>query len=162
MVTLIQDLSYAFRMLRKNPGFTMIAVLTLALGIGANTSIFSLVSGVLLRKPPIRDPDRTMVILSTTREKGWDSNLQNPSSALDFIAWRYGNHVFENMAVTDPFKSFNLTGEGEAEHITGMRVSANYFDLLGMQAALGRTFLPGEDQLGRDQVVILSHELWKT
>src|SRR5262249_39704441 len=94
-------------------------------------------------------------------DKGWDANLQNPSSALDFIAWRDGNHVFESMAASDPWKSFSLTGEGEAEHITGMRGSAHYFDALGGSAALGRTFLPGEDQPGREQVVILSHELWK-
>ena len=158
---MLNDLRYVIRMLRKSPGFTAATVITLALGIAANTSIFSLLSGVLLRKPPVKDPDRVMTVLSTTRVKGWDQNLQNPSSALDFIAWRDGNHVFENMAATDPWKSFNLTGEGEVEHITGMRVSANYFDLLGVSAALGRTFLPREDQPAHQQVVVLSHELWK-
>ena len=161
MGALVQDLRFAIRMLLKAPSFTVVAVLTLALGIAANTSIFSLVSGVLMRKPPVSDPDRVMMIVSTTRDKGWDANLQNPSSALDFVTWRDGNHVFENMAAIDPWKIFNLTGEGDPEHVAGMRVSANYFDLLGISAALGRTFVPIEDQTGREQVVILSHELWK-
>jgi putative ABC transport system permease protein len=159
--TLVQDLRYGLRTLANNPSFTAVTVITLALGIAANTTIFSLLSGVLLRKAPVRDPDRVTMILSTGRAEGWDQNLQNPSSAPDFVAWRDGNHVFENMAATDPWKSFSLTGEGHPERIPGSRVSANYFDVLGVSAALGRTFLPGEDQPGRGQVVILSHELWK-
>ncbi len=162
MRTLWQDLRYGWRMLVKNPGFTTVAVITLALGIGANTAIFSVVGGVLLRKPPVKDSGRVMMVLSTNRAQGWGSGPDHPASAPDFIDWRAEDHVFEEMAATDPWNGFSLTGEGEPQRITGTRVSANYFRLLGVDAALGRTFAAGEDHPGRDHVAILSYGLWQT
>ncbi len=157
MGTLIQDVRYGLRILAKNPGFTAVAVLTLALGIAANTTIFSAVSGVLLRRPPVSQPDRVVMVLSTNPAKGWD---RSPVSVPDFIAWREQNHAFEDMAASD-WSDFTLTGEGEPERPAGMRVSASYFSVLGVSAAVGRTFLVGEDQAGHDRVVILSHGLWQ-
>jgi predicted permease len=156
----VMDVRFGVRMLRKNPGFTAVTVVTLALGIAANSTIFSLVSGWMLRPPRIKDPGRVVAILTTDPAKGgygWD---QNPVPAPDFVAWRAQSHSFESMAASE-LNSFALTGEGEPERLGGMRVSADYFQVLGVDAALGRTFLPGEDQAGHGQVVILSHGLWQ-
>ncbi len=161
MGDLINDLRYGLRMLVKNPGFTAVAVITLALGIAANTTIFSAVSAVLLRKPPVKDPESLMMVLSVNRSGDLSGYPESPASAPDFIDWREQNHVFQGLGAFDPWKNFSLTGHGEPENVTGMRVSANYFDLLGVAAALGRTFLTGEDQPGHEHEVILSHELWK-
>src|SRR6266849_1414997 len=153
------DVRFGARMLRKNPGFAAVVIVTLALGIAANTTIFSAVNGWMLRPPKIKDPSRVVMIFSTnpTKGLGWD---QNPISVPDFIAWREQNHAFEDM-VASQGSDFALTGEGEPERLEGMRVSASYFNLLGVSAALGRNFLPGEDQPGNDQVVILSGGLWQ-
>jgi len=153
------DVRFGARMLRKNPGFAAVAIVTLALGIAANTTIFSVMNGWMFRPPNIKDPGRVVMILSTNPAKGlgWD---QNPVSVPDFIAWREQNHAFEDM-VASQGSDFALTGEGEPERLEGMRVSASYFNLLGVSAALGRNFLPGEDQPGHDQVVILSDGLWQ-
>ncbi len=156
--TLLQDLRYGARMLRKNPGFTAVAVATLALGIGVNTTIFSLVSGLLLKKPAVRDPDRVVVVVATDPARAVERAL---APAVDFLAWRDGNHVFEDMAAADAFHDFSLTGAGEPERLSGMRVTANYFRTLGVQAFLGRTFLPGEDRPGRDRVAVLTYGLWQ-
>src|SRR5438128_2362977 len=157
-----QDLRYSLRTLTKNPCFTGVAVITLALGIGANTAIFSVVSGVLLRKPPVKDCDRVMMILSINRAQGWDYGLEDPASAPDFLDWRNENHVFEEMATVEPSSDFSLTGQGEPQRVAGMRVSANYFHLLGVNAALGRTFVAGDDEPGRERVAIPSYGLWQT
>ncbi len=157
MATLLQDLKYGLRMLAKNPGFTAVAVITLALGIAATTTIFSGVSGMLLRRPPVRDSDSVMMVLSNNPAKAWE---RNPVSVPDFVAWREQNHAFEDMAASD-WSDFSLTGEGEPRRLTGMRVSASYFPVLGASAALGRTFLPAEDQPGHEHVVILSQGLWQ-
>lgn len=157
---LVMDVGFGARMLRKNPGLTAAAVVTLALGIAANSTIFSVVNGLMLRPPRIEDPGRVVAILTTDPAKGrygWD---QNPVSAPDFVAWREQSHAFESMAASE-LTSFALTGEGEPERLGGMRVSADYFHVLGVDAALGRTFLPGDDQAGHTQVVILSHSLWQ-
>ena len=161
MQTLLQDLRFGLRMLAKNPGFTAVAVVTLALGIGANTTIFSVVNGWMLRPPRIKDPARVVMILSTSpaKERGWGWD-RNPVSAPDFVAWREQSHAFEGM-VASQWGDFTLTGEGEPERLDGMRVSSSYFHVLGVSAVLGRTFLPGEDQPGRDKVVILSDGLWQ-
>src|SRR6266481_1657796 len=153
------DVRFGARMLRKNPGFTAVAIVTLALGIATNTTIFSMVSGWMLRPPSIKDPGKVVMIFSTNPAKGrgWD---QNPVSVLDFVAWREQSHAFEDM-VASQGSDFALTGEGEPERLEGRHVSASYFNLLGVSAALGRTFLPGEDQSGHDQVVILSDGLWQ-
>jgi putative ABC transport system permease protein len=154
------DVRFGVRMLRKNPGFTTVAVVTLALGVAANSIIFSLANGLMLRPPRIKDPGRVVAILTTDPAKGrfgWD---QNPVSDPDFVAWREQGHSFESMVASE-LNTFALTGEGEPERLGGMRVTADYFHLLGVEAALGRTFLPGEDQAGHTQVVILSHGLWQ-
>ena len=157
---LFMDVRFGARMLRRNPGFTAAAVATLALGIAANTTIFSAVSGWMLRPPNIKDPGSVVAILTTDPAKGaygWD---QNPVSAPDFIAWRGQSQSFEGM-VAGESNDLALTGEGQPEWLTGMSVSADYLQLLGVEAALGRIFLPGEDQSGHDHVVILSHGLWQ-
>jgi putative ABC transport system permease protein len=155
-----KDLHYGWRMLLKDPGFTAVAVVTLALGIAANTTIFSAVNGWMLRRPRIKDPAKVVVILTTDPAKGgwaWD---RQPVSAFDFVAWRDQSRSFEAMVAAEP-EELALSGEGEPEKVRGLRVSADYFQVLGVEAALGRTFLPGEDQSDRKQVVILSHGLWQ-
>lgn len=156
----VMDLRFGVRMLRKTPGFTAVAVVTLALGVAANSTVFSMVSGWMLRPPRIQDPGQVVAILTTDPAKGsygWDQNFVSPP---DFVAWREQSQSFESMVATE-LTSFALTGAGEPEQLGGMRVSAGYFQVLGVAAALGRTFLPGEDQTGHTQVVILSHGLWQ-
>jgi predicted permease len=147
---------YAFRTLRRSPGFTIIALLTLALGIGANTAIFSFVNGVLLKPLPYRDPHG--IVMVWEKPPGGD---RNGISTLNFLDWQKQNTVFEHMAAINFGGSVTLTGSGRPEELPGVRVSASYFDIFGAQAALGRTFAPDEDQLGKSQVVILSHRLWE-
>src|SRR6266403_1596899 len=153
------DVRFGARMLRQNPGFAAVAIVTLALGIATNTTIFSVVNGWMLRAPRIKDHAGVVVILSTNPAKGWGWD-QNPVSVPDFVVWRGQNQSFEDMVATEG-SDFALTGEGEPERLEGTRVSASYFNLLGVSAALGRTFLPGEDQPGHDQVVVLSDGLWQ-
>ncbi len=151
----LQDLKYGIRMLAKSPGFTAIAILTLALGIGANTAIFSVVNAELLRPLPFRDATRLVSVASTnSRTHAAAASLSYP----DFLDLRAQNQVFENMAAyTDG--SFTLTGIDQPAHIVGSSVTASLFDVLGVTPELGRTFLPDEDQPHRHSV-ILSHELW--
>ena len=157
MGTLLQDLRYGFRMLAKNPGFTAVAVLTLALGIGANTAIFSVVNAVLLKPLPYRDADRLVMVWEQNPERGWYRNIV---SAANFLDWRKQNDVFTQMAAEDPQKSFNLTGTGKPEEVWGEQVTANLFTLLGVKPFKGRDFLPEEDRPGGPRVVILSYGLW--
>ncbi len=159
MNALLQDLRYGIRMLAKNPGFTTVAVVTLALGIGANTAIFSVVNAVLLHPLPFPDPDRIVRVLSVRLRDNTGGNASYP----DFLDWRAQNHVFDHMAA---FRTgeFTLTGRGEAAHLSGAVVSANLFSLLGVRPSLGRTFLPEEDTPGATNgghAVILSHRLWR-
>ena len=156
----LADLRFGTRMFRKNPGFTTVAVVTLALGIAANTTIFSAVNGWMLRRPRIKEPARVVAIVTTDPARGgwgWD---RQPVSPFDFVAWREQSKSFEDIAASEG-NDFTLTGGAEPERLSGMRVSANYFDLLGVSASLGRTFLPDEDQAGRNRVVILSDGLWQ-
>jgi len=146
---------YAIRTLRRSPGFTIVALLTLALGIGANTAIFSFVNGVLLKPLPYRDPHSIAMVW----EKPPGGN-RNGISTLNFLDWKNQNTVFEHMAAWRG-DSVTLTGSGRPEELPGVRVSAPYFDIFGVPAALGRTFAADEDQLGKSQVVILSHRLWE-
>ena len=152
---LTQDLRYGFRMLVKNPGFTSIAVLALALGIGANSAIFSVVNAVLLRPLPFKNPEELVMVWDEATSQGFPKDTPSPANFLD---WRQQNKVFTGMAATVQ-QSFNLTGLGEPERLDGRRVSANLFDLLGVRPLLGRTFVPDEDKPGT-RVVLLSESLW--
>src|SRR5579864_3941013 len=156
--TLMQDLRYGVRMLAKNPGFTVVATVTLALGIAVNTTIFSIVSGWLLKKPPVADPDCVVMVVSTNPARAIErSNV----SAADYLAWRNTNHVFTDLAAGNTGIPASLTGGGEPEYVSGMQVTANYFQVLEVNAYLGRTFLPGEDQPGRNHVAVLTYGLWQ-
>ena len=157
METLWQDLRYALRMLFKNPGFTAVAVLTLALGIGANTAIFSVINTVLLRPLPYEAPDRLVMVWEDDTKGGYP---RDTPAAANYVDWRDQNQVFESMAAMADH-SFNLTGVGEPERIEGRRVSASLFSLLGVEPYLGRAFSPEEDQPGNNRVVILSHGFWQ-
>jgi predicted permease len=160
MSGLLQDVKYGLRMLAKNPGFTAVAVLTLALGIGANTAIFSVVNAVLLRPLPFKDPDRLVKIWETAPKYGLSWAYVSPPS---YLSWRKEAALFEDMAANTEVMANPtvLTGNGNPEIVVGQRVSANYFGLLGVRPLIGRTFLAGEDQTGHDQVAILSYELWR-
>lgn len=153
---LAQDLHYGVRMLVKNPSFTIVAVLALALGIGANSAIFSVVNTVLLRPLPYKNPGRLVMLWEELTHLGFPKNTPSPAN---FIDWRAQNTVFEAMAAMAE-RSFNLTGVGEPERFDGRRVSANLFDLLGVQPQLGRAFRAEEDKPG-SRVVILSNGLWQ-
>src|SRR4029077_13670846 len=142
MLTLWQDLRYGLRLLAKSPGFTIVAVLTLALGIGANTAIFRVVNDVILRPLPFAAPERLVAVWATSLRNGYS---RNPSSYLDFTDWRAQNHVFERMAAFHT-TDFTLTGTDEPAHVFGAVVSADLFPVLGAQAKLGRTFRPEEDE----------------
>ena len=157
--SVVSDCRYGFQQLRKNPGFTVVAVFTLALGIAANATIFSFVSAVLFRKPTLSDPDRLMVVYGTNSTHLWGT-FHNPVSAPNFSTWKKENRVFSDVAAS-AFETANLTGQGEPERVRVKRVTANYFSILGVSPALGRTFAPGEDQNGNDHVVVLSHQLWE-
>lgn len=159
--TLFQDFRYGLRMLVKDPGFSAVTVVTLALAIGANVTVFSMVNGLMLRPPKIEDPSRVVVVLMTDPAKGPDWGWDMKSvSAPDFVAWREQSRSFSGMVASE-LDTFALTGEGEPERVPGMRVSADYFNVLGVGAAVGRTFVPGEDQLGAARVVVLGHQLWQ-
>jgi len=157
MQSFFQDVRYALRQLRSAPGFTLVAVLSLALGIGANTAIFSLVNAVLLRPLPYKDADRLVTVWGYNRTRGFDTDLVSP---LDFADWRSKSRSFEGMAAsTDTMYTF--TGQGEPALIIAYSFSAEYFHVLGVAPMLGRTFLPEEEQEGRNRVVVLSHSFWQ-
>jgi putative ABC transport system permease protein len=166
METFAKDLRLALRMLLKKPGFTLVAVLTLALGIAVNATMFSMVSAFLLRRPPGRDPQRVAVVSSVNPNGGFQTDAY-PVSAPNYLAWREADHVFSDMAAAaeDRVVNFALQGQsaaaGQPESLRSAAVSPNYFGLLGVSPQFGRTFEPGEDQPGRDHVVILSHDLWE-
>jgi putative ABC transport system permease protein len=160
MSGLLQDLRYALRQLRKNPGFTAVAVITLALGIAVNATMFSLVSGFLLRRPTVSDPDRVVVVSSVSPESIFHPDA-SPVSASNFLALRQTNHVFSDIAANNESQTVTLAGEHQPEAIHADEVSTNYFSVLGTSPQLGRFFGPGEDQPGRDHEIILSYDLWQ-
>ena len=149
-----QDLRYATRSLKNSRGFTAVAVLTLALGIGANTAIFSFVDGLLLKPLPYPNADRIVRVLEKPPRGD-----RNGISTLNFLDWQKDNAVFDFMAAQSGGGA-TLTGVSDPVLLRGARVSAHFFDIFGVKAALGRTFLPDEDQLGKDKVAVLSHVLW--
>src|SRR3984957_10399147 len=150
----MQDIRYAFRLLTKSPGFTAIAILTLALGIGANTAIFSVVNGVLLRPLPFRDPSRLVLIAEKSPFPVISTSREN------YLDWRDQSHSFEAMEATCS-GSITLTGAGEPERLNVRMATAGLFPLLGINAQVGRTFLPEEDRAGGAPVVLLSYGLWQ-
>ena len=155
----MQDLSYGVRMLVKQPGFTAVAVIALALGIGANTAIFSIVNSLLLRPLPYANADRLVMLWLTnpSLELGVD-NI--PASAANFAEWRDQNQVFETITALDR-TSFNLTSAGEPEQVVCARVSSSFFQLLNVWPQMGRPFSPEDDRPGADPVVVVSHGLWQ-
>src|SRR3954451_10243200 len=157
MGTLLQDLRYGLRMLWQRPGFTVVAVLTLALGIGANTAIFSVVNGVLLRSLPYKDPEQLALVWEKRQGARTDQNVINLGN---FTDWKDQNQVFSDMAVFFD-RSFNLTSDGEPEEVTGQYGTTNLFSVLGTNPVLGRTF--AADDGGEDQarVIVISYGLWQ-
>jgi putative ABC transport system permease protein len=157
---LLRDLRFGIRMLVKSKGFTMVAVLSLALGIGANTAIFSVINTVLLNLLPYKDPARLMVVWETNRQLGPEMWDRNEVAIGNFLDWRSRNQVFDQLgALFDT--NVNLTGIGEPERIKSFVVTTNFFQVLGVQPMLGRSFLPEEEKPGSPRVVILSHDLWQ-
>jgi len=157
MEKLARDARYAIRVLLKNPGFTLVAAFALALGIGANTAIFSVVNAVMIRPLPYRDAGRLVMVWEANRNRG---RLQNVVSPANFLDWQEQNDVFEGMAAFYDAR-FNLTGVDDPEEIPGQRVTDNMFDLLGAQAMLGRTFEAGDAQPAREAAVVISYGLWQ-
>jgi len=157
MSSLGQDLRYALRSILRNPGFASVAVLTLALGIGATTAIFSVVHAVLLRQLPYSSPEHLVMVWEKNPYRGRAQNVVSPANYLD---WQTQNTVLADLAAMVDAR-LNLTGSGEPEELAGQRVSANYFKLLGTQAALGRTFAGEEGRPNAPRVVVLSFRLWE-
>src|SRR5215218_7796287 len=157
MNTLLQDLRYGARILLKQPGFTFVAVITLALGIGANTAIFSLVNSILLRPLPFREPDRVVRLIQASPKLGlttWGV------SQADFAAYREQNRSFESVALYTN-TAINLTGAGEPERLPVANVSADFFKVFGVNPLLGRTFVEGEDAAGKNQICVISYAFWQ-
>ncbi len=158
MENLLQDLRYGFRMLLKRPGFTAIALVTLALGIGANTAIFSVVNAVLIRPLPFADPDRLVLFYGTNRHMGFSDAWAVCDG--DYPDWKTQSEAFGKIAAHKR-KIFNLTNSGEPERLLGSAVDADLFSLLGVQPALGRTFTADEEKPGQGHVALISHNLWQ-
>ncbi|HYK20521.1 MAG TPA: ABC transporter permease [Pyrinomonadaceae bacterium] len=158
METLLKDIRYGIRGLVKRPGFTIVALMTLALGIGANTAIFSVVNAVLLRPLPFKDPEQLVIVWEDAAFIGFPQNTPAPANYVD---WKTQNQSFTDMAALAE-TSFNLTGDGEPERVTVNGVNANFFPLLGVQPLLGRGFLPEEDRADNNKVALLSYSLWQT
>src|SRR5215467_8898464 len=156
MEALRQDLRYGIRMFLSNPGFSAVALIALALGIGANSAIFSVVDGILLRPLSYKDPGR-LVVLNHHYPK---LDLKASVSAVGFTYYRDNNESFESMAALSPWPA-NLTEAGEPERLQGLRVTASFFPTLGIEMANGRAILPEENQIGREKVVVLSDGLWR-
>lgn len=157
MQTLLQDLKYGLRMLAHSPGFTITAVLTLALGVGANTAIFSVINATLLARLPYSQPDRIVMVWEHHPSRGFPHNSVSPGN---FLHWQDANTVFDQMAAFVDIRA-DLTGTGEPEQIPGQAVTPNLFRLLGINARLGRTFVTEEGKPGNDGVVLLSDGLWQ-
>jgi predicted permease len=152
---LMQDLRYGMRMLLKSPGFALIAILTLALGIGANTALFSVVNGVLLNPLPYPNPDQ-LTWIAESKPNFATGSISFPN----FLDWQKNNHTFTSMGLSRGYQ-YNLTGLGEAEQLRARLISAEFFNVLGVNASIGRTFAPGEDAIGAAPIAMISGGLWK-
>jgi putative ABC transport system permease protein len=156
----LQDIRFAFRMLLKRPSFTLIMVLTLALGIGANTTIFSAIDAVLLNPLPYKDPDRLMVVWETNKQLGPEMWDRNEVAIGNFLDWRSRNQVFDQLGSLF-YTDMNLSAMGEPQRIKSCVVTTNLFQVLGVQPMFGRSFLPEEEIPGSPFTVIISHDLWQ-
>src|SRR5215213_916866 len=154
----LRDIRFGIRGLLKRPGFTVIALITLALGIGANTAIFSVVNAVLLRPLPFQKPEELVIVWEDAAFAGFPHNTPAPANYVD---WKTQNQSFVDIAASHE-DSFNLTGDGEPERVSSYTVTANFFPLLGVQPLLGRSFLAEEDRPGANKVVVLSYSLWQS
>ncbi|HEX6044623.1 MAG TPA: ABC transporter permease [Pyrinomonadaceae bacterium] len=154
----LQDIRYGLRGLLKRPGFTAVAVITLALGIGANAAIFSVVNAVLLRPLQFQDPERLAILWEDASFAGFPLNTPAPANYVD---WKNQTQSFADMAATHE-TSLNLTGDGEPQRVATRRVTANFFSVLGVQPLIGRGFLPEEDRPQANKVVVLSYPLWQS
>jgi len=155
MDTLTQDLAYGARMLRKSPGFALIAILTLALGIGVNTALFSIVNGVLLNPLPFPNPDQ-LVALHESKPNFEGGSISYPN----FRDWQKDNHSFSALAIARS-NAFTLTGTGEGEQLSAQFISSDFLPILGIKPVIGRIFAPGEDEIGAAANVLISEGLWK-
>jgi putative ABC transport system permease protein len=160
MTAILQDVRYGFRMLLKSPGFTVVAVVALALGIGANTAIFSVINSVLLRPLPYADPDRLVVVWETNPNLGGNLQLRNEASPANYLDWKAQQTVFEDFGVFN-WNTFNLTGGDTPEQLTGNPSTASIFSTLGVKPMLGRVISAEDDREGAPRVVLLSHKLWQ-
>ena len=160
METVFQDLRYALRQMLKNPGFAVIAVLTLALGIGANTAIFSVVNGVLLRPLGFRDPNRLVRVWHVPPAQSFPGIDRFSVSPANYVDWENENHVFEQMAIYS-YRGFTLTNTAKPQQVNASAVSSKFFEVLGVQPLFGRTLLPEEDDPGKSNVVVLSYRFWQ-
>ena len=151
------DLRYGLRTLRKTPAFSLTAIITLCLGIGLNSAIFSMVSGILLRDPPVKDPEHIVVITLANPEKGSD---RNPVSASEFSALREQGHFFTEIAAAS-YEDLVMTGQGQPELITTAQATPNYFELLGVPARVGRTFTTGESVAKQKSDAVISYDFWQ-
>src|SRR5580700_3134836 len=156
IASLGQDFRYGLRRLRKSPGFTAAAVLTLALGIGANTAIFSVLEGVVLAPLPYPEPDRLVVVLLYNRSLKYPTDLSYP----DFLDWRRNSRSFDQIAAFTG-QGFDLSSPGAPEHVEGNEVSSNFFGALGVKLALGRELSQEEDRAGGTPAVVISNRLWQ-
>ncbi len=161
MSRFLQDLKFATRHLLKSPGFTSVAILIMALGIGANSAIFSVVHAVLLEPLPFRNPDRLVQIWHVPPQTSFPGMTRFAVSAANFLDWQKQNDVFSEMALYSG-SSYDITGQGKPETIRAGRVTANFFSVLGVQPVYGRVFLPQEDQPGRNQEIILTWKLFQS
>ncbi len=155
MGSFLQDLRHSVRALRNSPGFSAIAILTLALGIGANTAIFSAINSVLLRPLPFHDPDRLVFLYETELAPG-----TYPFAGPDYLDWQSQNKTLEGMSLYTWTGRSNVSGAGEPQSVAMVQTQANFFSVLGIQPYLGRSFAVGEDQDGKDRVAIVSHGFW--
>jgi putative ABC transport system permease protein len=154
---LARDLKYAWRGLGRAPAFAAVAIVTLALGIGANTAIFSIIHAVFLRPLPYQNPDELVRLYETEDAPG-----NYPFAGLDYLDWKAQNHSFADMTTFSYGQDINLSGAGQPDHVIGTHTEANFFSVLGVRPLLGRTFVSGENEPGHDRVVILSYGLWKS
>jgi len=160
MTGLLQDFRFALRQLRKSPGFAAVALITLALGIGANTAIFSVVNAVLLRPLGFKDPNRLVRVWHVPPPKSFPGMTRFAASAANYVDWEKQNQTFDHMAIMS-YRGFDLTGGDKPEQVDASAVSSDFFTTLGVPPMLGRTLLPEENQPGQSHVVVLSHRLWQ-